>query len=101
MPTSSLRRHSGKSGDEVKRRRRAQVSITQYRRRWSFYMTLCRRADVIVHCRGVPVMVLVGKARFRRLAEAAAQAEDFLRRESVGVGEKQPQRKASSRRGAR
>ena len=78
MPTSSLRRHSGKSGDEVKRRRRAQVSITQYRRRWSFYMT-----------------------RFRRLAEAAAQAEDFLRRESVGVGEKQPQRKASSRRGAR
>jgi antitoxin (DNA-binding transcriptional repressor) of toxin-antitoxin stability system len=46
-------------------------------------MALCRRADVIICRRGTPVAVLLGFARFQRLAEAAARADEHLRKGSA------------------
>jgi len=56
------------------RRRLVAVSVTQMRRRWGHYLALSRRADILICRRGIPIGVMMSVARYRRMAAAAAKA---------------------------
>ena len=55
------------------RRKRITVSVTEVKRHLGFYIDLCRRTDVVICRRGIPIAVLISISRYRRLRTAMAR----------------------------
>ncbi|WP_366490176.1 type II toxin-antitoxin system prevent-host-death family antitoxin [Hydrocarboniphaga effusa] len=59
-----------KSDGEVTRRPIVNVTLTDVRRRYQWVVSKARRADVIVHKRGAPILVVLSIRRYMKLITA-------------------------------